>query len=105
MNIMVDILAFGAHPDDIEFGCGGILAKAVGRGHTVLFVDLTSGEKGSNGTPAIREKEAREAARLVGAERLFLGFVDCEIVDTYEGRLKLVQVLREYKPRLVLAPF
>jgi len=102
---MVDILAFGAHPDDIEFGCGGILAKAVAQNHSVLFADLTLGEKGSNGTPTIREKEAKEAARLLGAERLFLGFADCEIIDTYEGRLKIVQVIRTYKPRLVLAPF
>jgi bacillithiol biosynthesis deacetylase BshB1 len=102
---MIDILAFGAHPDDIEFGCGGILAKAAADGYKVLFADLTLGEKGTNGTPAIREKEAKEAAQVIGAERLFLGFTDCEIMDTYEGRLKLVKVIRTHKPRLVIAPF
>lgn len=101
---MVDILAFGAHPDDIEFGCGGILAKAAAQGYSIVFVDLTTGQKSTHGTPEIRQKEAHAAAKLIGASRIFLDFEDCEIFDTYEGRLKFVKVIREYKPRLVLAP-
>jgi N-acetylglucosamine malate deacetylase 1 len=101
---MTDILAFGTHPDDIEFGCGGILAKASSQGHSILLVDLTSGEKSSSGNSEIRQQEGRHAAQLIGANRLYLDFVDSEIFDSYEGRLKLVKILREYKPRLVLAP-
>jgi bacillithiol biosynthesis deacetylase BshB1 len=102
---MVDILAFGAHPDDIEFGCGGILVKASSQGKQIVMVDLTSGEKATNGTPSIRRREAQQAAKVIKAKRLYLDFKDCEIFDTYEGRVKLVKVIREYKPRLILAPF
>lgn len=68
------------------------------------MVDLTIGEKASNGTPEIRREEAQQAAKLVGAKRVILDFPDCEIFDTYEGRLKLVRVIREYRPEIVLAP-
>lgn len=101
---MTDIIAFGAHPDDIEFGCGGILAKASAQGYKVLIVDLTLGDKATNGTPEIRRQEGAAAAALIGAERIVLNFRDCEIFDTYEGRLELVRVLREYRPRLILGP-
>lgn len=101
---MIDILAIGAHPDDIEFGCGGILAKMASQGKSMLLLDLTSGEKGTHGTPEQRRKEGKNSANLIGANRLFLDFVDCEVADTYEARLKLVKVIREVKPRLVIAP-
>jgi N-acetylglucosamine malate deacetylase 1 len=101
---MIDIVAFGAHPDDIEFGCGGILAKASSQGHSILLVDLTIGEKATNGSPEVRRQEGKNAARAINAERIVLDFPDCEIFDTYEGRLKLVRVIREYRPKLVLAP-
>lgn len=101
---MVDILAFGPHPDDVEFGCGGILAKATAQGKSVIIVDLTVGEKATNGNPEQRRAEADAAALSIGAKRLFLDFKDCEILDTYAGRLKLVTVIREHQPRLVIAP-
>lgn len=101
---MVDIIAFGAHPDDVEFGCGGIIAKMASEGKRVLIVDLTLGDKASNGSAEVRRQEGIEAARILGAERICLDFKDCEIFDTYENRLKLVQVLREHRPELVLAP-
>lgn len=101
---MIDILAFGAHPDDIEFGCGGILVKMASQGKRIVMVDLSSGEKGTHGTPEERRREAEAASRMINAERIFLDFIDCEIMDTYEGRLKLVSVIRKYRPRLVLAP-
>lgn len=101
---MTDIVAFGAHPDDIEFGCGGILAKAASQGHSIVIVDLTTGEKATNGTPDIRCKEAQAAAQLIGATRLTLDFADCEVFDSYEGRLKLMRIIRKYRARLVLAP-
>jgi bacillithiol biosynthesis deacetylase BshB1 len=101
---MTDILAFGAHPDDIEFGCGAILAKMAAQGKKIVMVDLTLGDKATNGTPEQRRQEGLEAAKLIGAERIYLDFKDCEIIDSYESRLKLVAVIRRYKPKLVLAP-
>ncbi|MBN4067513.1 PIG-L family deacetylase [Simkania negevensis] len=101
---MVDILAFGSHPDDLEFGCGGILARCAASGMTIVMADLTRGEKGTHGTVEEREQEAYAAAKLIGAQRVFLDFSDCEIVDSYEGRLEIVKLIREYSPRLVIAP-
>lgn len=101
---MVDILALGPHPDDVEFGCGAILAKAAAKGYSVMIADLTAGEKATNGNPALRRSEGEAAALSIGAKRVFLDFKDCEILDSYEGRLKLVAVIREYRPQLVLAP-
>ncbi len=101
---MIDILTFGAHPDDIEFGCGGILVKMAKQGKSIVMVDLTLGEKGTHGSPEERRREGEESSRIIGAERVFLDFVDCEIIDSYEGRLKLVAVIRKYRPRLILAP-
>lgn len=101
---MVDILAIGAHPDDIEFGIGGILARAHSEGRAIALCDLTLGEKGTNGTPDQRREESLAAADLLDAQRLFLSFRDCEIADTYEGRLELVRVIRHTKPKLILAP-
>lgn len=100
---MVDILAFGAHPDDVEMGCGGILIKAADQGKSIAICDLTLGDKGTHGTPDIRRQEARNAAKLIGAERTSLEFPDCGVIDSYEGRLELVKVIRHYKPKLVLA--
>lgn len=102
---MTDILVFGAHPDDIEFGCGGILTKMAAQGKSIVMVDLTLGEKGTQGTPELRKEESLAAARVIGAERVFLNFKDCEVVDSYLGRLELVKVIRQYRPKLVLAPF
>lgn len=102
---MVDIVAIGAHPDDIEFSCGGILAMMASQGKSIVMVNLTSGEKGTNGTPEVRRKEAKNAADVIGAELVMLDFPDCEIFDSYEGRLQLVQVYRKYKPCLILAPY
>lgn len=100
----IDLLAFGPHPDDVEFGCGGILAKLADQGKDIVIVDLTLGEKGKNGSAEIRYKEGQSSAALIGAERIALDFKDCEVMDTYEGRLKLVKVIRQYKPKLILAP-
>ncbi len=102
---MVDILAFGAHPDDIEFGCGGILAKAIAEGHSVAMVDLTLGERGTNGTPEIRRQEALDAAAVLGVERVLLDFPDCGTQDNYESREKLAAVIRHFKPKLVIGPY
>ena len=70
-----DILAFGAHPDDVEMGCGGTIAKSTASGKTVGIIDLTRGELGTNGTPELRDKEANSASKIIGAKfRINLGF-------------------------------
>lgn len=102
---MVDILAIGAHPDDVDLACGGILAKMAAQKKSIVIADLTFGDKGTHGVPEGRRKESESAAALIGARRVFLDFKDCEVVDTYEGRLQLVRLIREHKPRLVIAPF
>lgn len=101
---MVDILAIGAHPDDVEFACGAILAKEADRGKSIVIADLTMGQKGSHGTPEIRRKEGVAAAAIIGAKRVFLDFDDCEVIDGYIERLKLVRLFREFQPKLVIAP-
>jgi len=101
---MTDILAVGAHPDDIEFGCGGILAKMSSKGAKVVMVDLTHGDKGTHGGAITRSQEAENAAKLIKADRIQLNFADCEIIDNYESRLELVKVIREYAPKLVIGP-
>jgi len=65
--MQVDILAFGAHPDDVEIGCGGTIAKHVALGHSIGLVDLTRGEMGSRGTVLLRDAEAVRAAQILGA--------------------------------------
>lgn len=105
MEYKTDILAFGAHPDDIEFGCGALLIKMAKQGKSIVMVDLTLGDKGTNGTVEIRRQESEAAAQVIGAKRVFLNFKDCEIIDSYAGRLELVKIIREYKPRLVLASY
>ncbi len=101
---MVDILAFGAHPDDVEFFCGGILCKMARLGKEIVIADATLGEMGTHGTPHVRREEGIRAAKVIGARRIFLDFQDCRVFDSFEGRMKLAKVIREVKPRLVLAP-
>lgn len=100
----VDIMAIGTHPDDVEFGCGGILCREAALGRSILIVDLTIGERATNGTPSERRLEAQAAAAIIGAKRICLDFIDCEVADNYENRIKLVDIIRRYRPRLVLAP-
>ena len=83
-----DILAFGAHPDDVEMGCGGTIAKSSASGKTVGIIDLTRGELGTNGTPELRDKEANSASKIIGAKfRLNLGFQDGFIFNNKENQI------------------
>ncbi|MEW6523734.1 MAG: bacillithiol biosynthesis deacetylase BshB1 [Bacillota bacterium] len=98
----VDILAFGAHPDDVEIGMAATLAKHTGLGRTVGIVDLTRGEMSSNGTVEEREAEALSAARVVGASfRVNLDLPDRGIDGTSSQRRAVVEVIRRYRPRVV----
>lgn len=101
----VDILAIGAHPDDIELSCGGTVAKFVADGHSVALADATEGELGTRGTAAIRTLEAQKAAEVLGAkDRRNLGLPDGSIEVTQSSLLKVVTLIRELRPRLLLIP-
>lgn len=99
----VDILAFGAHPDDIELGCGGSLAKAVTQGKKVGLIDLTQGELGTRGSAEIRKQEATEAAKLLNASfRKNLGFRDGFFVNDEAHQLEVIKTIRAHQPKIVL---
>ena len=102
---MADILVFGAHPDDAEFGMGASIVKFVRSGASVAVCVLTRGEAGTFGTPAQREKEMRAAAALAGCELEILSFHDCRIFDSYDARVRLAEVIRKVRPRVVFAPY
>jgi N-acetylglucosamine malate deacetylase 1 len=101
----LDVLAVGAHPDDVELACGGTLALAVRRGRTVGIVHLTGGESGTRGTLEERREEAAAAARALGAASLDL--LDCGDGELRTGRAEedaLIRLLRRYRPEVVLSP-
>lgn len=99
----VDVLAVGAHPDDVELGCGGTLLRLKSLGHRTGVVDLTRGELGTRGTVETRALEARRAATLLGLEfRLNLGLRDGNLGLDEESRTELIRVIRKCRPDLVL---
>lgn len=99
------LLVFGAHPDDIEFGCGGVIARETQSGRPVHFVVCSRGESATNGTPAERTREAKRAAALLGAT---VEFVELGGDAHFEVRAKhaisLAAVIRRVRPEIVLAP-
>jgi N-acetylglucosamine malate deacetylase 1 len=102
----VDVLAIGAHPDDIELTCGGTLAQLKTRGYRFGIVDLTRGEMGTRGTPEIRAAEARRAAEILGADfREALDLGDGGLPRGRKEELAVIDVIRREKPRLVLTPY
>ena len=107
---MADILVFGAHPDDAEFGMGASIVKFVrgaggGARASVAVCVLTRGEAGTFGTPAQREREMRAAAEKSGCALEILSFHDCRIFDSYDTRVRLAEVIRKFRPRIVFAPY
>jgi bacillithiol biosynthesis deacetylase BshB1 len=101
-----DLLAFGAHPDDVEVGCGGLIAKLHKRGYKVGIVVLTQGEMGTGGTPELRQQEVRDGAEIMGATTLaHLDMGDCRLEDNFDSRLEVARYIRRHKPKLVLAPW
>ncbi|WP_433742812.1 bacillithiol biosynthesis deacetylase BshB1 [Falsibacillus pallidus] len=105
-NYQTDILAFGAHADDVEIGMGGMIAKFSAEGKRVVICDLTEADLSSNGTVESRKQEAAEAASILGAsDRLNLGIADRGIYITHENIKKVAEVIRKYKPRLIFAPY
>ncbi|PTX59932.1 bacillithiol biosynthesis deacetylase BshB1 [Melghirimyces profundicolus] len=101
----VKILAFGAHPDDVEIGAGGILARHTAQGIRVAICDLTDGELSSNGDVPTRRQEADRAAEILGlAGRYRLGFPDRGLTGTREQIDEMVRLIRRLRPQVVLAP-
>ena len=101
-----DVLAIAAHRDDVEQTCGGTLLRMAARGLRTAILDLTQGEAGTRGTADDRAREAEEAARLLGVGwRRALDLPDGAIQNTYENRIKIVGVLRQLRPRVVILPY
>lgn len=99
----LDILAFGAHPDDVELGCGGTIAKEVSLGKKVGIVDLTRGELGTRGTIATRDKESAKAAAILGVSiRENLNMRDGFFMNDEEHQLAVIRMLRKYQPEIVI---
>ena len=101
----LDVLAVGAHPDDVELGCGGTLALLAGQGRKVGILHLTRGERGTRGTAEERQAEAERAAAALGAAAM--GFLDCGDGGLRTGEAEeeaLIEVLRAWRPDLVLSP-
>lgn len=99
---MVDILAFGAHPDDVELGCAGTIAKEISLGRKVGIIDLTQGELGTRGSKELRKKEAEKAAEILGASfRENLMMEDGFFENNRENQLKIIKILRKYRPKIV----
>ena len=102
----LDILALAAHRDDVEQTCGGTLLKMAERGHRTGILDLTQGEMGTRGSVEDRAREAAEAARILKVSwRHALDIPDGRVENTWENRLKVVGVLREQRPRVLILPY
>ncbi len=101
MRERYDVLAVGAHPDDVEVFMGGTLAKLADRGIHVLMVDLCSGEPARHAGSGVRGEQAARAADILGADRLTLGYQDRMIRDTPECRMDVAEQIRRCRPRFV----
>lgn len=102
MSYAVDILAFGAHPDDVELSCAGTLIKHIKLGYSVAIVDLTRGELGTRGSAELRDKEAAEAAEIMGVKyRENLNMRDGFFVNDEQHQFAVARMIRKYKPRVV----
>jgi N-acetylglucosamine malate deacetylase 1 len=102
----VDVLAFGAHPDDIEIGLGGTVARHVELGYRVGLYDLTRGEAGSNGTPEERQSEAARARVVLGAQWRDCACLPDRALGTSPGHvIAIVEIIRRHRPRVVAAPY
>lgn len=100
----LDILAIGAHPDDIELSCGGTILSHVAQGAKVGILDLTAGELGTRGTAESRASEAAEAAKIMGVSvRENAGFADGFFVNDKAHQLELIKYIRKYQPDIILA--
>ena len=99
----VDVLAIGAHPDDVELGCGGTIAKLISEGKKVAIIDLTEGELGTRGTNETRAQEAATASEILGiSARENLKMKDGFIINSQEYQFRIIEMIRKYQPEIVL---
>ncbi|WP_281226080.1 bacillithiol biosynthesis deacetylase BshB1 [Flavobacterium aquiphilum] len=99
----LDILAFGAHPDDVELGCSGTILKEISLGKKVGIIDLTHGELGTRGSAEIRDQEASAAAEILGVSvRENLNMRDGFFVNDEKHQLEIIKMIRKYQPEIVL---
>jgi len=99
----LDILAIGAHPDDIELGAGATIAKEIANGKSVGIIDLTRGELGTRGSAETRDTEAEDAKNILGAKfRINMGFADGFFINDREHQMELIKMIRKYRPEIVL---
>jgi len=99
----LDILAIGAHPDDVELGCGATLAKSIAQGKKVGILDLTCGELGTRGSASIRNNESAKAAEILGVSvRENLAFADGFFTNDKKHQLEVIKIIRKYQPKIVL---
>ena len=99
----LDVLAFGAHPDDVELSCGGTIAKEVTNGKKVGIIDLTRGELGTRGTAETRDEEAFNAAQILGVSiRTNMEFSDGFFVNDKSHQLAIIKMIRKYQPEIVI---
>ncbi|MDB5047309.1 MAG: LmbE family protein [Fibrobacteres bacterium] len=95
-------MAIGAHPDDIELGCGGTLLRLASLGKRGVLVDMTDASMGTRGTPEIRAREAKAAAKVLKAERVNLGLPDGRLADGWEAQKRLIDQIRHFRPKVVI---
>jgi bacillithiol biosynthesis deacetylase BshB1 len=100
----MDLLAIGAHPDDVEVHVGGLLALAAAKGLEAGILDLTTGDLGTRGTPETRRAEALEAARILGVQRHTLDLPDGRFTEEERYRVRLITELRRLRPRVLILP-
>jgi len=106
MSNRLDILAIGAHPDDVEIGMGGTIAKYAKAGLKIGICDLTKAELSSNGTVAIRQEEAKRAGDIIGlSERIQLSLPDRGLYMLDSSIKEIVTIIRKYEPKVVFAPY
>ena len=99
----LDILAIGAHPDDVELSCSGVLAKEASRGKKTGILDLTRGELGTRGSAEIRDQEAAAAAKILGLSvRENIALADGFFTNDKESQLRIIEIIRKYQPEIVL---
>ncbi len=99
----LDILAIGAHPDDVELGCGATLAKEIANDKSVGIIDLTRGELGTRGTVETRDEESKNAANILGVHlRINMNFADGFFINNKKHQLDIIKMIRKYQPDIVL---
>lgn len=103
MITKIDILAIGAHPDDIELGCGGTILNEIHKGKKVGLIDLTAGELGTRGSVEKRKQESYKASKILGVDfRLNLGMKDGFIKNDEKSQIQIIRFIRKYQPDLII---